>query len=212
MFLNVLSKCLQVPVPVVWKSFSKATPPRWPFRNTCVRIQGGAQLSTRGSTDSIPLPSSCVTASYVTVPLSPQKGNTKRGIRPWYHLKVMFKSLLIHLQKCCFCSGSPFSHPPSGDGDHGPVRPVRVVLRIPGRGMSGLPPCTRGSHPSTNNVAVVVVIVVVGITACSNLCVFKLFNICIKTKSAPRLHEVLVYYKCVFRLGQTSLFKTWFPC
>ena len=37
-----------------------------------------------------------------------------------------------------------------------------------------------------------IMIVVVGITACSNLC-GKLFRICIKTKSAPRLHEVLVY-------------------
>ena len=38
-----------------------------------------------------------------------------------------------------------------------------------------------------------VVVAVVGITACSNLWVFKLFRICIKAKSAPRLHEVLVY-------------------
>ena len=42
-------------------------------------------------------------------------------------------------------------------------------------------------------VVVVVVVFVVGITACSNLCVFKFFGICIKTKSAPRLHAVLVY-------------------
>ena len=41
------------------------------------------------------------------------------------------------------------------------------------------------------NVVDVVVAVVVGITACSNLCVFDAFNLYLK--SAPRLHEVLVY-------------------
>ena len=42
-------------------------------------------------------------------------------------------------------------------------------------------------------VAVVVdVVVVVGITACSDLCVFDVFSMCIKTKNVPRLHEVLV--------------------
>ena len=61
-------------------------------------------------------------------------------------------------------------------------------------------------------VAVVVVVAVVGITACSNLWVCKMFRICITTKSVPRLHEVPVYYKYVFRLGQTPLFKTCFPC
>ena len=35
-------------------------------------------------------------------------------------------------------------------------------------------------------------VVVVGIWACKDLQV-KLFRICIKTKHAPRLHEVLVY-------------------
>ena len=35
---------------------------------------------------------------------------------------------------------------------------------------------------------------------------------CIKTKSAPRLHEVIVCHKNVFRLGQTVLFKTRAPC
>ena len=35
---------------------------------------------------------------------------------------------------------------------------------------------------------------------------------CIKTKTAPRLHEVLVSYKYVFRLGQNTTFKTCFPC
>ena len=43
------------------------------------------------------------------------------------------------------------------------------------------------------NYGCVVVVVVVGITACSNLWVFKFFRICIKTKNASRLHEVLVY-------------------
>ena len=41
-------------------------------------------------------------------------------------------------------------------------------------------------------VVVVVVVVVVGITACRDLCVFNVFSMCIKTTSAPRLHEVLV--------------------
>ena len=36
------------------------------------------------------------------------------------------------------------------------------------------------------------VVVVVGITACSNLCVFDVCSMCIKAKSAPRLHEVPV--------------------
>ena len=35
-------------------------------------------------------------------------------------------------------------------------------------------------------------VVVVGITACTNLWVFSVFSMCVKTKSAPRLHEVLV--------------------
>ena len=42
------------------------------------------------------------------------------------------------------------------------------------------------------NVVVVVVVVVVGITGCSDLCVFDVLPMCIKTKHAPRLHEVLV--------------------
>ena len=37
----------------------------------------------------------------------------------------------------------------------------------------------------------VVAVVVVGITACSDLCVFDICSMCIETKSAPRLHEVL---------------------
>ena len=41
---------------------------------------------------------------------------------------------------------------------------------------------------------------------------FNVFAICLKTKSAPRLHEVLVCYKYVFRLGQNTTFKTCFPC
>ena len=40
---------------------------------------------------------------------------------------------------------------------------------------------------------VVVVVVVVGIWACKDLWVFKFFRMCIKTKRAPRLPEVLVY-------------------
>ena len=41
-------------------------------------------------------------------------------------------------------------------------------------------------------VVVVVVVVVVRTTACNNLCVFDVFPMCIKTKNAPRLHEVPV--------------------
>ena len=41
-------------------------------------------------------------------------------------------------------------------------------------------------------VVVVVMVVVVGITACGDLCVFDVFPMCINTKHAPRLHEVLV--------------------
>ena len=41
---------------------------------------------------------------------------------------------------------------------------------------------------------------------------FECFLMCNKTKSAPRLHEVPVCYKYVFRPGQTPLFKTCFPC
>ena len=41
-------------------------------------------------------------------------------------------------------------------------------------------------------VPVAVAVVVVGITACRDLCVFNVCSMCIKTKSAPRLHEVLV--------------------
>ena len=48
-------------------------------------------------------------------------------------------------------------------------------------------------QPRGRSACLYLVVVVAGITACSNLCVFKPFKICIKTKSAPRLHEVLVY-------------------
>ena len=42
-------------------------------------------------------------------------------------------------------------------------------------------------------VVVVVVVVVVGIRACKDLWMFKLFRMCIKANNAPRLHEVLVH-------------------
>ena len=38
------------------------------------------------------------------------------------------------------------------------------------------------------------------------------FWVCVKTKHAPRLREVLVCQKYVFRPGKTQLFKTCFPC
>ena len=43
-------------------------------------------------------------------------------------------------------------------------------------------------------------------------CVFLICVNVLKSSSAPRLHEVLVCYTYVFRLGQTPLFKTCFPC
>ena len=43
-------------------------------------------------------------------------------------------------------------------------------------------------------IIIIIIVVVVGITACSNLCVFDVFPpMCSKTKHEPRLHEVLVY-------------------
>ena len=42
-------------------------------------------------------------------------------------------------------------------------------------------------------IMIISIVVVLGIWACKDLWVFKLFRICIKTKSTPRLNEVLVY-------------------
>ena len=65
--------------------------------------------------------------------------------------------------------------------------------------------------PKRRRFLVVVVVVVVGMDAIYDLCVYVFFEIHINFKSGSRLHGVLVFEKCVFRLGHRPFVKTCSP-